>query len=323
MFEQSGFRVFSVRGIPVQLSFGFFLLMAIIVAMNKLTMAIPLALAISLSILIHELGHALVSKRYKLNPSILLHGFGGLCFHDAADTDGKDALIVVMGPLVEILFGILAFGAMLVLPATGVLGLDNFLKNFLTYFAWVSVIWGLANLLLPIYPLDGGKLLLLILRRFVDPRKAERWTLLLSMVVTVPLGVWALTRGMFFLGIVVMFMLMSNYQDLQSGRALIQRGANARSSAKASDFVQELFEEAEDAFAREDWREAARLCHQARAASGQIPKKMMDRMWEIMGLATAQRGEHEEALSYLKRAPQTAAVKAAIARCREALVDRA
>lgn len=323
MFETSNFHLFTLSKVPVQLSLGFFILAAFILVMQKLTIGIPLVLAITLSVLIHEFGHAMVCKRYDLRPSIVLHGFGGYCLHDIADTDRRDALIVVMGPVVEIIFGVLALVALYFMPAQlAHPGLDRFITTFLTYFAWVSIVWGAANLLLPIYPLDGGKLFLLILRRFVEPRKAERWALIVSIGVMIPIGIFAVSRGMLFLVVVIFFMAMENYSSLTSGRPLITRGVKggiASPASKATPFVQELYKEAEAAFKAEDWREAARLCHQARAQGAQIPKKMMDRMWEIMGLATEAQGEHEEALGYLKRAPQTAAVKAATARCHEAL----
>lgn len=322
MFETAGLRIFSIAKIPVHLAFGYFLLIGFVLFMNKLTVGIPFALALTLSVLIHELGHAVVAKRYKLDPSIVLHGFGGYCLHTVADSDREDFWVVVMGPVVEIVFGLLAFGLLLILPNTGVVGLDRFLVSFLTNFAFISVIWGGINLLAPIYPLDGGKLFLLLLRRFVAPEVADKWTLRISMVLLV-LGLAAgIYMRQLFIGMVAFFMLMENYNMMQSQRPLIMRGAGkggAQRITKANPFVEELLSDAQEAFDAQDWREAARLCHQARASSSQIPKKTMEHIWELLGLATEAQGEHEEALNYLKRAPQNAKVKAATERCQAAL----
>ena len=59
---------------------------------------------------------------------------------------------------------------------------------------------------------------------------------------------------------------------------------------------------AERAFAEDDFREAARLCHVIRAANDPVPKKDMDRIWELLGIATTQMGEWEEALGWLRKA---------------------
>ena len=323
MFETSGLKLFEIRGIPVSASFGFGFLMIFILVLNSIESGLPLVFAITLSLLIHEFGHAVVSKYYKLNPSILLHGFGGLCFHDVADSDRKDALIVVMGPVIEIIFGALAIVGLMIAP----LGffeqsaLLMFAKNFLVSFAYVSIIWGAANLFLPIWPLDGGKLFLLILRRFMEPRRAESITLKASMVVAIPIGALALYGGQLFLGLVVFFIVMDNYQSMQSGVPLIQRSGAvpSRGAAKANDYVQSLLDDSKAAMADENWREAARLCHQIRSTSSTIPKKTMEQIWEILGVTTTKMGEYEEALNYLKRAPDTSAVKQARQICEEAI----
>lgn len=323
MFESNGFKLFEVKGIPVSASLGFGILVVFILALNNIEQGFPFVLAITLSLLIHEFGHAIVSKLYGLNPSILLHGFGGLCFHDVADSDRKDALIVVMGPVIEIIFGVAALVGLMLAPAEffGQSGLTIFARNFLQSFAYVSIIWGVANLILPIWPLDGGKLFLLILRRFTDARKAESITLKASMIVSVPIGIAALYFGHFFLGLIVVFIVMDNYQSMSNNIPLIQRGGAAptRSTRKADGFVQTLFDDAQEEMQQENWREAARLCHQIRATSSKIPEKMMGEIWEILGVATAEQGEYEEALSYLKRAPKNKRVTRTIQACEEAM----
>ena len=53
-----------------------------------------------------------------------------------------------------------------------------------------------------------------------------------------------------------------------------------------------------------------------------IPKKTMDQIWEILGVTTTKMGEYEEALNYLKRAPDTKAVKQARQICEEAIATQ-
>ena len=307
-FESSGFRIFSIADIDVSVSMWYAILMVMIVVLNPGLGGVMLALAITASVLIHEFGHAAVSKRYDLAPSILLHGFGGLCTHRPADSDGKDIAIVVAGPLVEIAFGLAAFAALWFLPVASVGGVGGVaLSTFLNYFAWVSIVWGAANLVLPLWPLDGGQLFHLILRRFLPEAKAQEWALKVSVTAAIPVGIAGLVLGHFFIAFLALFIIMGNVQALRAGAALVDRRAKVR----VSDFGKDLMKDAEDAFGAGDWREAYRLCHQLRASESQIPRKMLDRIFTILGLTAVELGESDEALGWLDKAPESAEVREA------------
>ncbi len=298
MFETSGYRIGSIAGVDVAVSFWFgFIIVLIVFLSGSLATGLLFALALTLSVLIHELGHAAVCKYYKLSPSILLHGFGGLCMHRQAPDDWKDILIVVMGPLVEIAFGIAAFA----LLWYGPIATDSYLEIFVYYFAWVSVVWGLANLLLPLWPLDGGKLFNLVLRRFISESKAQDWTLKVSMFVAIPVGIAGIMYSFYFIAFLAFFIIIGNYQSMQSGVDLVGRKAKER----ASEFTKELMSDARNAFEAEDYREAYRLCHQIRALGDTIPSKMQNQIWEILGVSSVEIGEYDEALGWLKRAPDS------------------
>lgn len=315
MFETSGIRLFSVRGIDVHLSMTFLFIMFFLLLFYGLGGALGLAV----SVLIHEFGHAIVSKRYRLQPYIVLHGFGGVCVHRPASTDGQDFLIVVMGPLVQIGAGLLVL-PLLLSAALGGLGASMVgaqVQMFLTAFVWVSLIWGGLNLLVPLWPLDGGRLFNLLLRRFMSESKAQVWTLRTSMAVLLPAVAAVAYFREIFLGIIVALLLWQNYQALSSGRDINYGRRSGRT--KASPFSKELLAKAKKAMAREDWREAARLCHQLRASGHAIPNRLMHSIWEILGLATLELGKHEEALSYLKRAKPSKKVRDAMERCEREL----
>ncbi len=309
-FERSGFRLFSIADIAVAVSPWYAILMVFIIWSNGFVNGLLFALAITISILIHEFGHAIPSKLYDLRPSILLHGFGGLCFHQPADSDWKDILIVVAGPLIQIAVGGLVWFAGIAAGPTG-----TNIDIFLYFFFWVSVIWGALNLFVPMFPLDGGQLFHLLLRRFVPEHKAQDWALKVSVTVAIPLGILAVWAGFFFGAIICLFIIMDNVGTLRSGSSLIDRRAKVRTS----NFVKENLAAAEAAYADEDWREAARLCHVIRAANDPVAEKQMDRIWELLGLATMRQGEWEEALAWLEKAPQTTEIEAAIEQCRQSL----
>lgn len=85
---------------------------------------------------------------------------------------------------------------------------------------------------------------------------------------------------------------------------------SAKPKTRASDFQKDLVKQAEQALDEGDHREAYRLCHQIRS-TGDIPQKMLDRVWEILAVTAVEMERFDEAESYLKRAPDTAAVRRA------------
>ncbi|WP_146618360.1 site-2 protease family protein [Lujinxingia litoralis] len=275
------------------------------------------ALAVTISLLVHEFGHALVAQRYGLGPSVLLHGFGGLCTMEReADTDGQDARVVFAGPAAGLLFGGLVYLVTLLAPT--LVYSSGVMVTFVIALLYVNIVWSLVNLLVPMWPLDGGQLFHLLLRRFKDEEYARRTTLTVSIFVAIPAAIVAfLMFRSLLIGFFAVMVVMNCMTMLQNGQSLVGR-RSTRSQSRASDFHQELLVEAEAALADEDWREAYRLCHQMRA-SGTMPQKMLDRVWGILGVSATEMGEWDEALGYLERAPRSPEAERAAARCRDAL----
>lgn len=313
MFERRGFHVFTLRDIDVAVSPWYLLLIGFIVFSPMMSgggmqgsgaiSGLSFAVALTLSLLVHEFGHALVSQRYNLRPSVLLHAFGGLCSHRPAESDGDDARILLAGPGAGLVFGAVAAAFhFLVLPRLSLGGGQQALASFSSALVYINVAWSLINLLLPIWPLDGGKLFHLILRRFKPEAEAQELALKTSVFVLIPVGIIGVVYFSFklLIGLFVFFVLMDNVNSLKSGQRLVGRKAKTR----ASDFQEELFEEAEDALEAEDVQEAYRLCHQLRS-TGDMPPKMLERVWEILAVSAVEMERFEEASSYLKRAPET------------------
>src|SRR5262245_23717935 len=50
------------------------------------------------SILVHEFGHALMSKRFNGSPSVVLYGMGGLCYSQGERTPMERLAVILAGP---------------------------------------------------------------------------------------------------------------------------------------------------------------------------------------------------------------------------------
>lgn len=294
--EMSGIRIFSVGDIPVFVS-PFFLLLLLFFGMAQpdATIGILFGVTVTVSLLAHELGHALMAKRFRLQPQILLHGFGGFTSHHPAERDRDDALIVAAGPLSGITLGALAFGARLAVvdvmdPGRG----QELLYTFLTLMVQVNVIWTIINLL-PIWPLDGGQLTRLLALRLMRPPMADKIVHGLSVALLVVAGYFALTAKMIFLTIIVLMLLFDNVQVLRGERS----SGPVRKGTKRA---RELLKEAEAAFREGRFAEAARIGHHVRDEQV-VPREILPRLWTVLGVSEARVGRYEGALAYLDRAP--------------------
>ena len=170
------FRLF---GIPVRIHPLFWLVSLLMAAptpgggrnIDPLQMLIWVAV-VFVSILVHEMGHALAALMHGWPPRITLYGFGGLAsYQPTYRSTRSQVLIFAAGPGAGFLFIALI---MAVVNATGhhvtferanLLPLWVFFDEFANQnvnvlirdLLWVNIFWGLMNLL-PIFPLDGGRI---------------------------------------------------------------------------------------------------------------------------------------------------------------------
>lgn len=174
---------FSLFGIPVEVQPWFWISLAIISgrgtanSRDAVILLILFLLAGFISILVHELGHALTARTFGADSEITLQAFGGFAtFSGARFTRAQHFLVTAAGPGVQILLGIAVvllvpeihvvtsrpghFWLELVYipraPGTSVAAL--FAGCFWLDLAYISIVWALLNLL-PVLPLDGGHML--------------------------------------------------------------------------------------------------------------------------------------------------------------------
>ncbi len=182
---------FTLFGFPVTIHWSFWLILALLgspmIQGEQGIIKIALWVAAGfLSILIHELGHTFLQRAYGARAQIFLYQFGGLAIPDRGFTRGKQIIISLGGPFLQIAVGLIAGQVLEFIAANP--SRPWMLVVFLWSFHWVSIIWGLLNLL-PIYPLDGGH----VLKGILPPSK-EKLTYLIGMVCAVGLGIYMLTR---------------------------------------------------------------------------------------------------------------------------------
>ena len=231
---------FSIAGIPVRVHPLFWVISLLFGFSPNILYILIWVLAIFVSSLIHELGHALAYRRYGQRSSIILH-FGGLTvpepvswgtgWANVALSPNQEIFISLAGPFSGfILAGLLIAGVVLTggsitvnwllgfipLPAIASVPFGGLVVTLLlATLVSVNVFWGLINLL-PVYPLDGGNVARYLLLQY-DPFDGVRKSLWLSVIAG---GVVALLALLFLRSIYMAFLFgflaFQSYQSLQS-----------------------------------------------------------------------------------------------------------
>ncbi len=159
------FRVF---GIPVKVNASFLLVAALLgLSGGRVSLVLTWVGVVFVSILVHELGHALTARSFGATVAIELNGIGGLTKWSGTEEQlgpGRRAAIAAAGSAVGVIFGALIW---VFEQTTGPYGGE--LGFTISTLVWVNVFWGLLNWL-PIRPLDGGHLLVSLLQKLAPTR---------------------------------------------------------------------------------------------------------------------------------------------------------
>jgi Zn-dependent protease len=156
------------------------------------------------SILVHELGHALTARKFGAYSEITLQAFGGYAAYSGVHlTRPQSFAVTAAGPLVQILFGVAIYFVIPLMPTLNPQG-----EYFLSTLIWISIAWAVINLL-PVVPLDGGRLLETVL----GPRRIKI-TLWISIVTAISAGilVYQFTGSFLF----PLFLAMFAFQAFQA-----------------------------------------------------------------------------------------------------------
>ena len=236
---------FGLFGIPVTVS-PFFWVMAVLLGFSWLSREpggpanlVAWVLCVFVSIILHEFGHALTMRAFGHYPEVVLHHFGGYATYRGHETAGRSLIISAAGPAAQIVvFLAILIGACVwmgvnpgvlfespryllashYLVAEGLASAGLFESNTPVYalvdsMLFVNLIWPLFNLL-PVIPLDGGRILASGLE-LMKVKRAEEWAQRVGVVVAILGAIFFLFQGMFLAGAMFAYMAMANYLALK------------------------------------------------------------------------------------------------------------
>lgn len=243
---------FVVAGVPVRVHPMFWLVSLVLGISDQNTAPVNVIIwmvAMFVSIMVHEMGHALAIRHYGWTPRIVLHSLGGLAIYDTSESysyhynaneenprvkiriaaAGPAAGFVLAGAIIGLLW---LTGHPVRFEFGGSLGFSWVVENlpnpkaaaFVYSLIFINIFWGLMNLL-PVYPLDGGQIsreVFVSLNPYDGVLKSLWLSAIAGGAVAVFALVWFTSRDQFkdglFIGLMFGFLAYASYATLQAFR---------------------------------------------------------------------------------------------------------
>lgn len=217
--------------IPIRI-FPFFWLLALVIGwLNSFTEMAPLntvliktllwVIVITFSIIIHEYGHALSAVAFGQKAKIDLVGFGGVTQRSGPKLKlWKEFIIVFCGPLFGFCLAILTY---MVLRKVGERPL-NLWRYTLEITFYVNTFWTAVNLL-PVQPLDGGRLLSIILEGVFGVR-GVKIAYFLSILIATAVGLLFFSINAILAGSLFLILAFESYRSWQGSLSMREQDQN-------------------------------------------------------------------------------------------------
>ncbi|MDR1303959.1 MAG: site-2 protease family protein [Verrucomicrobiales bacterium] len=157
---------------------------------------------IFLSLLTHELGHAIAARHFGGWPFIVIHTFGGTTYYQDRFERRERLIVSAAGPMCSLVLALIAALGVFVIPV------PPFLREITWMTMWINSIWTAFNLL-PIMPMDGGQ----ILRDVLGPGQL-RLACLIGLVTALAAGLALAWFGWIIAAILLGFMAWQNFKSL-------------------------------------------------------------------------------------------------------------
>lgn len=236
-------RALRIFGVPVRFHFTFVILVIFLtvfgVTSGETAAASALyVIALFTCVLLHELGHVFVSKRYGIRTiEIVMYPIGGVARLERNPHPREELWIALAGPAVNVFIAGALFSWLYssgrMLPTDQLMAPS--LSNLLQRIAAGNLFLAAFNMI-PAFPMDGGRVLRALIARFKGPEQATRIAARAGRALAIAMGLFGLVSGQFMLIFVALFVYLGASQEaaVVQGQMLTQ-GIAVR-SAMITDF---------------------------------------------------------------------------------------
>ncbi len=238
---KGSYKLFRAWGIDIRLHLTFIFLLPFLVlsfasgiggGVEAYIYSLAIYVMLFSSVLVHELMHsfAAISGGSRVG-QIILTPIGGIASVGPISDPKKEFVVSVAGPLSNFIIG-----AAVLLSLAALFGGENVLTalaggayapsafNFLVLTGYLNLILGAFNLFLPIFPMDGGRVLRAMLSMVMDRVKATRVAVYISQFFVVLLIIFAVSGGNLVLAAIGIFIWSLGLGELK----LAEMGAAAK-----------------------------------------------------------------------------------------------
>ncbi|MBS3903717.1 MAG: site-2 protease family protein [Simkania sp.] len=169
---------------------------------------------IFISVLFHELGHALTARMFGKKPRIELVALGGLTFHEGQDLPyWKQFIITLNGPVFGFFLGMFAWAV----GRWGGIVSEPYVSIVQDIFV-INIFWTVVNLI-PVLPLDGGQLLRIAFEGFFGA-KGFGYALMAGLVIAVLISLFFFLMQSFLIGALFFLFAYQNFEMWRRTRAM-------------------------------------------------------------------------------------------------------
>ncbi len=233
--------------IPIRIYPIFWLIAAMIGWMYSFTVLGTLAFVVVVffSVLIHEFGHALTAMAFGRKAEIELVALGGVTLMRGTKLKlWKEFLVVLNGPLAGFMIFLVAYQFEYLLHTN----ISEFAKFLLGLTIYANLFWTILNLL-PIHPLDGGKLLIIVLEGIFGVRGIS-FGLITSSVLALVVSIYFFLIQAMLGGAIFLLFAFESFRAWQSSRKV--------TSKDQDEAIQLMLKQAEETWQSGDKEEAKR-----------------------------------------------------------------
>jgi Zn-dependent protease len=219
---QSSLKIGSIMNIPIKLDTSFVLALPIsayFFAINsqpygfaevepsivKYALYTLSAIFLFASVLLHELAHSYLAKRYGIYiDSITLLLFGGVASMEIPQKPGQEAKIAFAGPLTSLIIGFIC----LFLYRNIISSSPALYQNPVYLIIWIigsmNLLLGIFNLL-PAFPMDGGRILRSLFARKMSYVKATHSAASIGKFIAILMAIYGIYAGDLWLLLIALY----------------------------------------------------------------------------------------------------------------------
>ena len=215
-------RAFQLFGVPVRLHFTFILLVVFVVVSvlgsgHSNGSYAAFLLGSLASVLLHELGHAVVASRFGIRTTeIVMFPIGGLARMERQLPPTAEIWVALAGPLVNLLLAVGLFSYMIFAHQATPVRMSDLVQphgqSAVALLLYGNILLAGVNLL-PAFPMDGGRILRALLSYIRPEEVATRTAAWMGRMLAISMGLYGLLDSQFMLVFFALFIYLGAAQE--------------------------------------------------------------------------------------------------------------